>query len=459
MESKELLDLCRQHGLDVKNQLSTLNPEQREAIVALVHNKSAAAAAPKAPAVPPVLPPKSVPNLTGRPAVLPSRPQAKRESEPAAPPPDRSFPGEAYHRRTRRQGAHSASSQAAEPEAAPRRRASSGSCPSEVLPAAAKAPERLTSPEKPPAPRPQEPQAAPAANPAPHAAFSGRPRRVRTLTPGGQRPSDGGGSRGPLGRGRVPGSGGRPAPVPGGYRVATPPPQKTIRPVEKRNRRRRPAREDLRDSPGNLEPGRAGQDGGHPAPSISRTSQRPRSARFRSFPKTSLTTTTASRGRRPSPAPSEAPAAFPAATPAITSAMQRQDTQDQGGSRVEGRPRGHPVKRRRKSAHPAQAKEAARQGADSAAQGKVPIEMPITVRSLSAAIGKRSGELLFKLMATAAGRRSRSIRCIEPDMAETMALEAGCELDIKRAADAEEELLARPRSRISRKTSSRGRRS
>ncbi len=36
MESKALLDLCRKHGLDVKNQLSTLTPEQRDAIVALV---------------------------------------------------------------------------------------------------------------------------------------------------------------------------------------------------------------------------------------------------------------------------------------------------------------------------------------------------------------------------------------------------------------------------------------
>ncbi len=36
MESKVLLDLCRKHGLDVKNQFSTLTPEQRDAIVALV---------------------------------------------------------------------------------------------------------------------------------------------------------------------------------------------------------------------------------------------------------------------------------------------------------------------------------------------------------------------------------------------------------------------------------------
>ncbi len=63
--------------------------------------------------------------------------------------------------------------------------------------------------------------------------------------------------------------------------------------------------------------------------------------------------------------------------------------------------------------------------------------MPITVRSLSAAIGKRSGELLFKLMEHGAPPTITINSLIEPDMAETMALEAGCELDIKHPSDAE----------------------
>lgn len=67
MESKALLDLCRQHGIDVRNQLSTISVEQRDAIVALVRNKPSAAA-PSKPAVPPVLPSKHVPNLTPAPA-------------------------------------------------------------------------------------------------------------------------------------------------------------------------------------------------------------------------------------------------------------------------------------------------------------------------------------------------------------------------------------------------------
>ena len=36
MESKDLLALCQQHGLDVRNQLSTIEPEQRDQILDLV---------------------------------------------------------------------------------------------------------------------------------------------------------------------------------------------------------------------------------------------------------------------------------------------------------------------------------------------------------------------------------------------------------------------------------------
>src|SRR5438309_11562334 len=36
LESKDLIDLCRQAGIDVKNQLSSLDPDQRDAVVQLV---------------------------------------------------------------------------------------------------------------------------------------------------------------------------------------------------------------------------------------------------------------------------------------------------------------------------------------------------------------------------------------------------------------------------------------
>ncbi len=75
-------------------------------------------------------------------------------------------------------------------------------------------------------------------------------------------------------------------------------------------------------------------------------------------------------------------------------------------------------------------------------KGKVPIEMPITVRSLSEAIGKRSGELLLKLVGHGLPSTININSNLEPDMAETIALEAGCELEIKRPANVEEELIA-----------------
>ena len=70
IDSKELVDLCKQAGIDVKNQLSSLDPEQRDAVELLVRRGGAAVAVappPKAgPAIPTLLAP--VPNLASRPA-------------------------------------------------------------------------------------------------------------------------------------------------------------------------------------------------------------------------------------------------------------------------------------------------------------------------------------------------------------------------------------------------------
>jgi translation initiation factor IF-2 len=73
-------------------------------------------------------------------------------------------------------------------------------------------------------------------------------------------------------------------------------------------------------------------------------------------------------------------------------------------------------------------------------KGKVPIEMPITVRSLSEALGVRANDLIAKLMAQGEMLTINSL--LEPDQAETLALEHGCELDIKHHLDAEDRLLA-----------------
>jgi len=89
IDSKDLLEMCRQAGYDkVKNQLSSLDPEQRDAIELMVKKGSqagggvAVAAPPKAT---PAAPAGPVPVLTAqRPRTLPSRPTHKDGAAPAA---------------------------------------------------------------------------------------------------------------------------------------------------------------------------------------------------------------------------------------------------------------------------------------------------------------------------------------------------------------------------------------
>jgi translation initiation factor IF-2 len=83
-----------------------------------------------------------------------------------------------------------------------------------------------------------------------------------------------------------------------------------------------------------------------------------------------------------------------------------------------------------------------KQGGPRPRQGKIPVEMPITVRALSEAIGVRSGDLLFRLMGHGAPPTTTINSLVDPVLAETIALDAGCELDIKRPMNVEEQVLA-----------------
>jgi len=99
VESKDLLDLCRQAGIDVKNQLSSLDPDQRDLVEQLVKKggggAATAVAAPPKPAAP-VIPQvhRPVRNLSGRPSArepevvraTTAAPKAPEEA-PLAPPP------------------------------------------------------------------------------------------------------------------------------------------------------------------------------------------------------------------------------------------------------------------------------------------------------------------------------------------------------------------------------------
>jgi translation initiation factor IF-2 len=82
-----------------------------------------------------------------------------------------------------------------------------------------------------------------------------------------------------------------------------------------------------------------------------------------------------------------------------------------------------------------------RRAATQPRKGKVPIEVPISVRALSEAVGVRSADLLLRLLQHGVANANIN-STLDPLVAETIALEIGCELDIKRPSSAEEQLLA-----------------
>jgi len=76
-----------------------------------------------------------------------------------------------------------------------------------------------------------------------------------------------------------------------------------------------------------------------------------------------------------------------------------------------------------------------------ARKGKTPIATPITVRSLSEAIGRKWGDVLFKLLAQGAAPSTTINSGIDPELAELVALEYGVELEIKRGVDLEQQVI------------------
>jgi translation initiation factor IF-2 len=74
-------------------------------------------------------------------------------------------------------------------------------------------------------------------------------------------------------------------------------------------------------------------------------------------------------------------------------------------------------------------------------KGKVPVEMPITVRALSEAVGMKAAALCFKLMEHGVPPTPNINSVVDPQMAEVIALDAGCELEIRKPADTEDRLL------------------
>ena len=458
MESKALLDLCRQHGIDARNQLSTISVEQRDAIVALVRNKGATAAAPAKPAVPTVLPPKHVPTLpSARPPVLTPRPSAKREAEaeptPAAPQP--SVPPIAEKPVT-----------AAPPAPAARAPETPPALPAPVAPSPEAPPPAHRPPEKAPAPppaaaRPAEPAAprppeGPAARPAQPSAPSpvppvrspapphvGGPRPMRTLGSNTPRPGggDGGGLRRPGERNRVPGAG-RPSPG-AGYRMAQPPTPKPPRAPDKKEPPKPTGPVKLAEIPPEL----MKRDGGpvnieQIRRAIDQQQQPAARAGGGVVVPEEIVDDEEGGDKKKGVGAKRGPGGVPGRDARHKDRNARQlqrkskaETDVKGG-RVgllteEDNPRIRIKKQKQLKRGPTQPRK-----------GKVPIDYPITVRSLSEAIGKRSGELLFKLMGQGQPPTITINSNVEPDLAEMMAAEAGCELEIKRPQDSEEEFIA-----------------
>jgi translation initiation factor IF-2 len=385
IESKDLVDMCRQAGIDVKNQLSSLDPEQRDAIELLVRKGKPVAGGvaggshgSAAPTIPNL--PTPVPNLSARPA--------RREAEviKSAPPVSAKL-GEV-----------------------------SSPAPDKHVPTAARATE---------SPTPKTPEA-----PAARANEASAPRLPEVS---GRVPDLGGKGGVPgkipeLGQGRQDSAVKQPRkreiPRPSAPRIATPPPlrQRTLRevkpqePIPQKPIARPP--EVLRGGPVSADVIARGPVADVPPPidgdeDESDAARRGRPGGVAGRDKRHQQRNERARLRRDRGDLERAPTRL--LLPAEDDRPQR-------------------VKQRLRQA---QQKKAATQPR----KGKVPITVPISVRSLSEAVGVRSLDLLFRLKAAAPNANVTINSTVEPEVAEALAIELGCELEIKRPQDQEEGLL------------------
>lgn len=418
VESKDLLDLCRQAGYDVKNQLSNLDPDQRDAIEAMLkRGKTAPAPAAARPAA------QALPEISSRVRVLESRRPPARVAE-AEPPPS-------------------------QPTSAPQAPAVAPVAPEPPRPAVAETPAPVVSTPAPPQPAPAVPPPAaaempeapaakaPEVSPPPKPADSPRPPEIPTPTV----PTVDTGKVRNLGQPSRPADGGtapprrphRPPPRPPMVRVATPPqlkPSLTARHEEKKVQQ--PVQKPIAKlTPESLQPG---------GPPVNAQDLLKNLTAPKATPPTEGGESTEDEEGKGKVRPGKVAgrdARHKQRNERATKDKQRGETVEIRGNRVlteEDRPhrRGKSLKERLRE----------RQKPTQPRKGKVPMTLPITVRSLSAAVGVPVGQLLFKLRDHGAPPTITINSTLEPDMAEAIALDFGCELDIKKPSGAEEQLLA-----------------
>lgn len=401
IESKDLLDLCRQAGIDVKNQLSSLDPEQRDQVEQMVKRGGGGTATAVAPPPAPVKAP-TIASLSKAVPVLPTgaarRPaEAPPAAAPAAPAPTPA-PAAAQTPPPAAPAITAPSAPAATPEDAP--------------PAAA----ATAMPSAPPTP-PRPPEAP---NTRPADILS----RMRDLSSrrAGQVPDQG---RGDGGR---PGDRKREAPRPSVGSIVRRPSslgtQSPLKPGPAKDAKKpqQPiAQKPIARPPEAIIGGNAAKAlekmplGGDMAPPVDIEDDEDGKGKVR---------------------PGEVAGRDKRHQARADRAKTRKEREVKNfrdllpGSDDDQRERRNRLNRMKQ-----------RQGGPKPRQGKVPVEFPITVRALSEALGLRSNDLIKRLWDHGATQTTIN-STVDPVMAETIALDVGCEIEIKRTLDAEEKVLS-----------------
>jgi translation initiation factor IF-2 len=440
IDSKDLLNLCKQAGLDVKNQLSSLEPEQRVVLEDLIKKGTKSAQAPSKPSTPASLPDvnRAVPTLPGRPRPVAPRPVEPVpapapavpdivSTEPAAPPPAPAVEPAAAAVQTPVEPKRPVLPTLREKvptltSASPPRPVAPAAPPATVSPAAPVSPAAQAKPPEQPAAA-KAPEVKPALPPKPGTP-PGPPGRLPGALPPVPRTPHLGGSRA-----RIPGR--RPGDIHPGLatpRPATPPPLRPLKPPVKPEEKvakpiARPSIEQLK------------QDRPLRPEDILKPQQQP--AYF-----TEVEDEDDDRKGDKDKDKNKKVKAVPGRDSRQRArnerAEKRKTTRAEEvkivGGRIldddEARPRKTLVhiKKRLKGTMPR--------------KGRVELVPPITVRALSEALGIRSVELLFNLQKHGAPKNITINSVVEPDMAELLAVEHGAEIDIRRPPSAEELLLA-----------------
>lgn len=423
VESKDLLDLCRQAGIDVKNQLSSLDPDQRDMIEGLV-KKGGGAVAVAAPPAP--KPAAGLGHLDNRVRDLGRGAGVRRDApvvEPARPAP---APGPVV--------------------AAPR--------PVEVTPVAPAAPAPVApaarAPET-PAPKPAEAAPKPAEVPAAAA------RAPETKPPEGPRPPEA-----------------RPPEVRPPMDLSPKPPPTLGRPHD--------ASRPMRDLSGQSQGGERTQRRREPPrPVMANLAPPPPLKQRKLSDVVGKAKVQQPIVQKPVARPPEALTGQPvniqkildkAATGADFVPPEVEGEEDDGKKRpgapgvIPGRDKRHQQRADRARARKSKEEELKstrlpsdddeadrrrkynlkdrlkrRRDAKPERSKRVFVTVPITVRALSEALGLRSGDLLFKLMGHGAPPTITINSHVEPDMAQLVALEIGTELEIRKVQDVEEKIL------------------